>query len=534
MAVLIDSNFPGGGVEDVRIVSQSHVFFSAPVDGSLSNRTCWFCFRVRGGKGRDMTFHQEKMERTLEVNIYGTYAVVRPVVREEGGEWKRLSSENVTYDRESLDFSFRYTPESDETYFAFCYPYQLSDLKAFFAGYRGNEHVREISLGRTYENREYPAYILGCDDEKPGKKLVFLKSRQHSGETSGSFVLEGVMQQILADDALGRALREKALFFVVPMVHLDGVENGHYGKDAPPVDFNRDWRRNSKRQEIRAIVSKLDELTRKYPMVVSADFHSPHPGGPSHIMPARFSDLGKDGWDRMCQFRAYVEELMEPFSSNRVCDLEDIYFSWPKENYPFMESTYCKTAWGADGFIAEIAYHCDRTGRPIGPEQWNKMGHAYARAIYDIWLNEEFHYDYDPATLPNLEKTWDQWAMVAIPENITIQEDGDELLLEAHRGYERTYIPRKAFVASKKIVSSGRYEVCCEGQAKLDVFSYFYEDGVPGARSDALKLVLENEKVTISCKQLCSENKSDIAYHDMSAAFRVFDLDGVLHLRWVP
>ena len=534
MAIMIDSNFPGGGVEDVRIVSQSHVFFSAPVDGSLSNRTCWFCFRVRGGKGRDMTFHQEKMERTLEVNIYGTYAVVRPVVREEGGEWKRLSSENVTYDRESLDFSFRYTPESDETYFAFCYPYQLSDLKAFFARYRDNEHVREISLGRTYENREYPAYILGCDDGKPGKKLVFLKSRQHSGETSGSFVLEGVMQQILADDALGRALREKALFFVVPMVHLDGVENGHYGKDAPPVDFNRDWRRNSKRQEIRAIVSKLDELTRKYTMAVSADFHSPHPGGPSHIMPGRYSELGEDGWDRMCQFRAYVEELMEPFSSNRVCDLEDIYFSWPQENFPFMETAFCHAAWGAECCSTESAYNCDRTGRPIGPEQWNKMGHAYARAIYDVWFNEDFRFDYDPSRLPNLERTWDHWLMVTIPENLEIRAEGKELILEARHGYDRTYIPRKAFVAAKDVVSSGAYEITCDGQADVEAFSYFYEHGCPDGRSEPLRIRLENETITIPCKQLCEEKKTEHTYQDVQAAFRVLDLDGILRLRRVP
>jgi hypothetical protein len=535
MAIMIDANFPGGGIEDVRIIDQSNVFFTAPVDGSLSNRSCWFYFRVRGAKGRTLTFRQERMERTLEINVYGTYGVVRPVVREQNKKWKRISKQDTIYDRKSLAFSFRYTPETDETWFAFCYPYQLSDLKNFFSHYQDNPNVLELSLGKTYENRDYPAYLLGCDDNASRKKLIFLKSRQHSGETPGSYVLEGLMEQVLADDELGHALRKKALFFVVPMVHLDGVENGHYGKDSPPVDFNRDWRRSSRRREIRAIVEKLDILTKRYPMAVSVDFHSPHPGGPNHIVPGRYSQMGPAGWDRMCQFRFYVEQLMEPFASNRVRDLEDIYFSWAGENYPFMETAFSSSAWGAECFSTESAYNCDRLGRPLDPHLWRKMGRFYAKAIYDIWLNDAFRFQYEPAKLVNMEILWDKWVMVSQPENIDIRETRDFLVLKARHDYERTYAAHTAFVAGKKVVSTGSYEICCQGIAKLQLFSYFSEgeDGCLEARADALTIAMENETLCFSCTDLCREKKTEHSYGAVLVAFLIQDLDGTLQIRHI-
>lgn len=533
MALMVDSNFPGGGVENVRIINDTNLFFTAPVDGSLSNRSMWFAFRIRGAQGRNLTFRQEMMERTLEVNIYGTYAAVRPVVREgTSGEWKRIS--DVTYDRESLQFSFRYTPESNETYFAFCYPYQLSDLQSFFSKYEGREDVTELSLGKTSSGRPYPAYLLGRDDKAPNKKLVFLKCRQHSGETPGSFVLEGLMQQILADDELGQSLREKALFFVVPMVHLDGVEDGHYGKDAPPVDFNRDWRRSSRRKEIRTIIAKLDELTQDYPLILSSDFHGPHPGGPSHIMPARFSELGAEGWDRVCQLRAYAEALMEPFASNRVCDLEDIYFSWAGENYAFMETAFTSQTYGADTMSTENAYNCDRTGRPLNPSQWRKMGQAYAKAIHDVWFDDHFRFDYDPRKLPNLEQVWEHWAMISIPENIHVHPEGEDVILEAHHDYDRTYISRTAFVTSREPISSGMYELECTGNAMLKVYAYQYAGGQVDARSDAFEVHMQNETLRLPCDMLCHSTKTKTEYCSVRAAFHFTDLDGVMRIKRLP
>jgi len=535
MALMVDSNFPGGGVEDVRIINDTNLFFTAPVNGSLSNRTMWFAFRVRGGKGRRLTFRQEKMERTLEVNIYGTYAAVRPVVREgANGEWQRIPAEDAVYDEKSLDFTFYYTPQTDETYFAFCYPYQLSDLKEFFKAYEGSGHVTELTLGTTSGHRPYPAYLLGKDDGAPGKKLVFLTGRQHSGETPGSYVLEGLMAQVLADDELGRSLREKTLFFVVPMVHLDGVEEGHYGKDAPPVDFNRDWRRSSKRQEIRAIIAQIDELTKTYPFAVSLDFHGPHPGGPSHVVPGRYSALGAEGWKRMCQFRLYCEELMEPFASNRVSDLEDIYFSWSGENYTFIKSAFCRATWGAECLSLESAYNCDRTGRPLGPNEWHKMGQAYAKAIHDVWFDDSFHFDYDPAKTPNLEQVWDQWATISIAENVDVYPDGDDLMLSAHHDYDRTRIERTAFVTSFEPISSGMYELVADGYAQLKIYSYFYANGQADDRSDAFEVEMNNETLRLPAEQLLVDFKRRPIYSTVRAAFQIADLDGTLRIRRLP
>jgi hypothetical protein len=82
MAIIIDADFPGGGVEDVHIGpgrkdgADAYISFSAPLDGALLGETLWFCFRVRGGAGKKLTFIQRNMAHTLGG---GAYAVVRPV-----------------------------------------------------------------------------------------------------------------------------------------------------------------------------------------------------------------------------------------------------------------------------------------------------------------------------------------------------------------------------------------------------------------------------------------------------------------------
>lgn len=522
MAILIDANFPGGGLEDARIVQGNTIYYTAPVDGSLTNRTMWFSFRLHGAQGQALTFIQEKMERTLEVNIYGTYGVVRPVVKEgKNGNWKRIPKQDILYDPQTLYFSFRYTPQSNETYIAFCYPYQLSDLMAWADQYKNSPYLEIQTLCKTLENRDYPIFLIGDYESNVPKDLILLSARQHAGETPSSFVLEGLMSRLLSGDEIGNKLLEKAVFLVMPLANLDGVEEGRYGKDAPPVDFNRDWRYDAKREEIRCILNLIDKLTCKYNMALRFDFHGPHPGGPSHLVPGRYSVLGEEKWKRTCRMRRYVETLFEPFASCRVEDLEDIYFCWAQENYMFNQTAYLGSLFNTEGFTLECAYNQDRTGRELSPAIWNKMGYTLAQAIFDNYYNPDFSFDND---VPNLELCWPDWTMVCLPENIEMLPDGRKMIFKSQKQYDRLIRTFDGFVTDKHEISSGSYSLSCQGKAKLKIFVYYVRNGRMATRSDAFDLLLENETLEVPFEWL----QANTQYASLYAGFRVTFLEGTL------
>jgi hypothetical protein len=74
-----------------------------------------------------------------------------------------------------------------------------------------------------------------------------------------SYVLEGIIDEVLADTDDGRWLREQVEFFIVPMVDKDGVEDGDQGKNRKPHDHNRDYAGTSIYSSVAAIRRRLPE-----------------------------------------------------------------------------------------------------------------------------------------------------------------------------------------------------------------------------------------------------------------------------------
>lgn len=89
------------------------------------------------------------------------------------------------------------------------------------------------------------------DIEKP---TVFIIGRQHPGETLSSFFIEGIIQEIQANEYL----KNNYHFLLYPIVNRNGVENGDH-RYSDGIDFNRSWNTPAPPSEIYCIKSELQQ-----------------------------------------------------------------------------------------------------------------------------------------------------------------------------------------------------------------------------------------------------------------------------------
>ena len=73
------------------------------------------------------------------------------------------------------------------------------------------------------------------------KRAVLIAARVHPGEGQASFSLEGMVDYLLSDAAEVVEMRKNYIFYVVPMLNIDGVIFGNQRTNLAGFDLNRRW-----------------------------------------------------------------------------------------------------------------------------------------------------------------------------------------------------------------------------------------------------------------------------------------------------
>lgn len=58
------------------------------------------------------------------------------------------------------------------------------------------------------------------------KEVIFFTGRVHPGESNSSWVMEGVLDQLLRESSISNQLLDKFIFKIVPMLNPEGVIHG--------------------------------------------------------------------------------------------------------------------------------------------------------------------------------------------------------------------------------------------------------------------------------------------------------------------
>ncbi|KRX07375.1 hypothetical protein PPERSA_06990 [Pseudocohnilembus persalinus] len=100
-------------------------------------------------------------------------------------------------------------------------------------------------------------------------------ARQHPGEVTGSWMVEGAIDYLLEDTFEARFLREQCIFKIFPMINVDGVIHGNNRCSLSGADLNRKWKNpNSKLfPEVYHAYHQIRKMNQERNINLVVDFH---------------------------------------------------------------------------------------------------------------------------------------------------------------------------------------------------------------------------------------------------------------------
>lgn len=256
--LVVDGAFPGGNII-VDSIEGTTISLHQDLRDTEGDWFYW-CFRLRGGAGNTIRV------RFTQSHVMGVHG---PGVSLDGGKnWQWLGAEQV----EENSFSYSVPADAEEVRFSWGMPYVEQNLRRLLHPFGSHPNLEVRTLCTTEKGRAAELLRMGCIHDEPQYR-VLLTARHHCCEMMASYVLDGIMQAILAEDECGAWLCHNVEFLIVPFVDKDGVEQGDQGKNRRPHDHNRDYEDgvHSTVQAIRTLVPEWSKGKLKFAM----DLHCP-------------------------------------------------------------------------------------------------------------------------------------------------------------------------------------------------------------------------------------------------------------------
>ncbi len=231
-----------------------------PVDTSLRPSARWYHFRMEGVKDKQIFINFKNSE------------VIRPFFSYDGINYQRFGeTENVF--RGTINKIFT----RDTVYISHFVPYTYARHREKLDEWKELEYVNHKVIGESTQGLPIEM-ITVTDNSVPDtqKRRVWIHGRSHPSENPSSWHLEAMIDQITSDSPYGRALRQNAVFYIVPFINPDGVIGGYSRSTSTGVNIEINWDRPDSltMPEVKALKKTLESLTAEAPLDVLLNMHS--------------------------------------------------------------------------------------------------------------------------------------------------------------------------------------------------------------------------------------------------------------------
>ena len=261
----IDCDFPGGNVLVRDIDDARGVISISPDSSPVRGEWFWFYFRVNSAGGRTLRFEFD--------NPNGEFiGPLGPAVSTDGGQsWHWLNPEGGA---PGASFAFAFPSDVEEVRFAHGIPYNEAEWRAFDASLPDNPRiVRDVLCKSQSRRREVETLTVKPRPGAGPEWLFVFTARHHCCEVSANPVMEGFVEEALADTPEGRWLADHAQCLFIPFMDKDGCEEGDQGKNRVPHCYNRDYV-ESRYSSVRALKKLISEVSKSM-KIFFIDLHSP-------------------------------------------------------------------------------------------------------------------------------------------------------------------------------------------------------------------------------------------------------------------
>lgn len=269
MTLSVATNIPYGNASDVSIEEtkdSATIFFAAsPSDGPQS---LWFCFRVKTNKKLKHIRFVLKHPYNMLMGSCDLLNIL-PVVKKDNRQWQRFEKTYQFYilpdGRYEISWVLNKPGKINDV--ALCYPYGTPELENLVE--ESNGYWKKDIVGVSTENRQIIRISNNYSFTGSKNSGIYIVARQHSGETPGSWVLDGFLRYLMS------VKTQDLIVWAIPLSNIDGIEKGRYGKDYFPLDLNRSWGKRVLRHEILVIQRDIARWQERCNPLLGLDFHAP-------------------------------------------------------------------------------------------------------------------------------------------------------------------------------------------------------------------------------------------------------------------
>ncbi len=284
-AITFFGDFENGTIGKVKEINDNEFYVYARDKDRHRSGFLWFHFLVNGCKDKEAVFHVNVSP--FSVSKTGGNGLRSPVASYDGDTWFGIDDKSWSTDGDVLTFRHCFT--NDRVWIASFFPFTAAHITRFIERHRDHPCFKATCIGKTPQGRDIRMYVV-TDPGVPEaqKRAILFTTLQHDLESTGAMTVEGIVKFLLSGDPKACELLKQSIFYVVPMMDVDGIAQGNLY--CPVGNMNRQWGINTTPENTAVENVARDLAKRGQKLDLFLDFHG-------WCVPARetqFHTIGKE------------------------------------------------------------------------------------------------------------------------------------------------------------------------------------------------------------------------------------------------